>query len=130
MFYKSLIETFYQVSNLDLKLEKLAKLEKENLILKAHLEKAKLDNQNFNEHLKELDLLHLKVKDLINKKDSLEEENNTLKFYLKDKNLEKDYQIYLKILLYFHLLLLLPAYQLNPLSPILRNVLGRYRNIL
>ena len=96
MFYKSLIETFYQVSNLDLKLEKLAKLEKENLILKTHLEKSKLDNQNFNKHLKELDLLHLKVKDLINKKDSLEEENYTLKSYLKDKNHEKDYQIYLK----------------------------------
>ena len=85
-----------QVSNLDLKLEKLAKLEKENLILKTHLEKSKLDNQNFNKHLKELDLLHLKVKDLINKKDSLEEENYTLKSYLKDKNHEKDYQIYLK----------------------------------
>ena len=95
-FYKSLVDNFYNVSNLDLKLEKLAKLEKENLILKTHLEKSKLDNQNFNKHLKELDLLHLKVKDLINKKDSLEEENYTLKSYLKDKNHEKDYQIYLK----------------------------------
>ena len=58
------------------------------MILKAHFEKSKIDNQNFNNHLKELDLLHLKVKDLINKKDSLEEENYTLKSYLKDKNLE------------------------------------------
>ena len=39
-------------------------------------------------------ILNLKIKDLIDKKDSLEEENYTLKSYLKDKNLEKDYQTY------------------------------------
>ncbi|QKF77631.1 hypothetical protein [Arcobacter defluvii] len=93
-FYKSLIDNFYNVSNLDLKLEKLEKLKNENSILKSHLEKSKLDNQSLNEHLKKLDLLNLKIKDLIDKKDILEEENYTLKSYLKDKNLEKDYQIY------------------------------------
>ncbi len=93
-FYKSLIDNFYNVSNLDLKLEKLEKLKNENSILKSHLEKSKLDNQSLNEHLKKLDLLNIKIKDLIDKKDILEEENYSLKSYLKDKNLEEDYQIF------------------------------------
>ena len=91
-FYKSLIDNFYNVSNLDLKLEKLEKLKNENSILKSHLEKSKLDNQSLSEHLKKLDLLNIKIKDLIDKKDILEEENYNLKIYLKDKNLEEDYQ--------------------------------------
>ena len=41
-----------------------------------------------------IDLLNLKIKDLIDNKDSLEEENYNLKIYLKDKNLEEDYQTY------------------------------------
>ncbi len=93
-FYKSLIDNFYNVSNLDLKLEKLEKLKNENSILKSHLEKSKLDNQSLSEHLKKLDLLNIKIKDLIDKKDILEEENYSLKSYLKDKNLEEDYQIF------------------------------------
>jgi hypothetical protein len=80
------------VSNLDLKLEKLEKLKNENSILKSHLEKSKLDNESLNEHLKKLDLLNLKIKDLIDNKNLLEEENYNLKSYLKDKNLEEDYQ--------------------------------------
>ena len=91
-FYKSLIDNFYNVSNLDLKLEKLEKLKNENSILKSHLEKSKLDNQSLNEHLKKLDLLNTKIKDLIDNKNLLEEENYNLKIYLKDKNLEEDYQ--------------------------------------
>ena len=97
-FYKSLIDNFYNVSNLDLKLEKLEKLKNENSILKSHLEKAKLDNESLTQHLQKLDLLNTKIKDLIDKKDSLEEENYNLKTYLKDKNLEEDYQIYLRSL--------------------------------
>jgi hypothetical protein len=93
-FYKSLIDNFYNISNLDLKLEKLEKLKNENSILKSHLEKSKLDNQSLNEHLKKLDLLNLKIKDLIDNKNLLEEENYNLKSYLKDKNLEEDYQTY------------------------------------
>ena len=93
-FYKSLIDNFYNVSNLDLKLEKLEKLKNENSILKSHLEKSKLDNQQLNEHLKKLDLLNLKIKDLIDSKNTLEEENYNLKIYLRDKNLEEDYQTY------------------------------------
>ena len=91
-FYKSLVDNFYNVSNLDLKLEKLEKLKNENSILKSHLEKVKLDNQSLSEHLKKLDLLNSKIKDLIDKKNILEEENYNLKIYLKDKNLEEDYQ--------------------------------------
>ena len=91
-FYKSLIDNFYNISNLDLKLEKLEKLKNENSILKSHLEKVKLDNLSLNEHLKKLDLLNIKIKDLIDSKNSLEEENYNLKIYLKDKNLEEDYQ--------------------------------------
>ena len=93
-FYKSLIDNFYNVSNLDLKLEKLEKLKNENSILKSHLEKVKLDNLSLNEHLKKLDLLNIKIKDLIDSKNTLEEENYNLKIYLKDKNLEEDYQTY------------------------------------
>ena len=93
-FYKSLIDNFYNVSNLDLKLEKLEKLKNENSILKSHLEKSKLDNQSLSEHLKKLDLLNIKIKDLIDSKNLLEEENYNLKIYLKDKNLEEDYQTY------------------------------------
>ena len=70
----------------------LEKLKNENSILKSHLEKSKLDNQSLNEHLKKLDLLNSKIKDLIDKKNILEEENYNLKIYLKDKNLEEDYQ--------------------------------------
>jgi hypothetical protein len=95
-FYKSLVDNFYNISNLDLKLEKLEKLKNENSILKSHLEKSKLDNQSLNEHLKKLDLLNLKIKDLIDSKNTLEEENYNLKIYLRDKNLEEDYQIYTK----------------------------------
>ena len=95
-FYKSLIDNFYNVSNLDLKLEKLEKLKNENSILKSHLKKAKLDNESLTTHLQKLDLLNLKIKDLIDKKDSLEEENYSLKSYLKDKNLEEDYQNFTK----------------------------------
>lgn len=95
-FYKSLVDNFYNVSNLDLKLEKLEKLKNENSILKSHLEKSKLDNQSLNEYLKKLDLLNLKIKDLIDSKNLLEEENYNLKIYLRDKNLEEDYQIYTK----------------------------------
>ena len=95
-FYKSLVDNFYNISNLDLKLEKLEKLKNENSILKSHLEKSKLDNQSLNEHLKKLDLLNIKIKDLIDKKDILEEENYNLKSYLKDKNLEEDYQNFTK----------------------------------
>lgn len=91
-FYKSLVDNFYNVSNLDLKLEKLEKLKNENSILKSHLEKSKLDNQSLSEHLKKLDLLNTKIKDLIDSKNTLEEENYSLKSYLKDKNLEEDYQ--------------------------------------
>lgn len=91
-FYKSLVDNFYNVSNLDLKLEKLEKMKNENSILKSHLEKAKLDNESLTQHLQKLDLLNTKIKDLIDKKDSLEEENYNLKTYLKDKNLEEDYQ--------------------------------------
>ena len=91
-FYKSLVDNFYNISNLDLKLEELEKLKNENSILKSHLEKSKLDNQSLNEHLKKLDLLNSKIKDLIDKKNILEEENYNLKIYLKDKNLEEDYQ--------------------------------------
>ena len=91
-FYKSLVDNFYNVSNLDLKLEKLEKLKNENSILKSHLEKVKLDNLSLNEHLKKLDLLNIKIKDLIDKKDLLEEENYNLNIYLKDKNLEEDYR--------------------------------------
>ena len=97
-FYKSLVDNFYNVSNLDLKLEKLEKLKNENSILKSHLEKAKLDNESLNIHLQKLDLLNLKIKDLIDNKDSLEEENYNLKSYLRDKNLEEDYQIYVRSL--------------------------------
>jgi len=43
------------------------------------LEKAKLDNQSLNEHLKKLDLLNLKIKDLIDKKNILEEFLNSRK---------------------------------------------------
>lgn len=93
-FYKSLIDNFYNISNLDLKLEKLEKLKNENSILKSHLEKSKLDNQSLNEHLKKLDLLNIKIKDLIDSKNLLEEENYNLKIYLRDKNLEEDYQTY------------------------------------
>ena len=93
-FYKSLVDNFYNVSNLDLKLEKLEKLKNENSILKSHLEKSKLDNQSLSEHLKKLDLLNSKIKDLIDSKNLLEEENYNLKSYLKDKNLEEDYQTY------------------------------------
>lgn len=95
-FYKSLVDNFYNISNLDLKLEKLEKLKSENSILKSHLEKSKLDNQSLSEHLKKLDLLNLKIKDLIDSKNTLEEENYNLKIYLRDKNLEEDYQIYTK----------------------------------
>ena len=95
-FYKSLVDNFYNISNLDLKLEKLEKLKNENSILKSHLEKSKIDNQFLNEHLKKLDLLNTKIKDLIDSKNTLEEENYNLKIYLKDKNLEEDYQIYTK----------------------------------
>ena len=91
-FYKSLVDNFYNVSNLDLKLEKLEKLKNENSILKSHLEKVKLDNLSLNEHLKKLDLLNIRVKDLIDSKNTLEEENYNLKSYLRDKNLEEDYQ--------------------------------------
>ena len=91
-FYKSLIDNFYNVSNLDLKLEKLEKLKNENSILKSHLEKSKLDNQSLSEHLKKLDLLNIKIKDLIDNKNLLKEENYNLKIYLRDKNLEEDYQ--------------------------------------
>jgi hypothetical protein len=91
-FYKSLIDNFYNVSNLDLKLEKLEKLKNENSILKSHLEKVKLSNFTLNEHLKKLDLLNTKIKDLIDNKNLLEEENYNLKIYLRDKNLEEDYQ--------------------------------------
>ena len=91
-FYKSLVDNFYNVSNLDLKLEKLEKLKNENSILKSHLEKVKLDNLSLNEHLKKLDLLNIKIKDLIGNKNLLEEENYNLKSYLRDKNLEEDYQ--------------------------------------
>jgi hypothetical protein len=91
-FYKSLVDNFYNISNLDLKLEKLEKLKNENSILKSHLEKSKLDNQSLNEHLKKLDLLNLKIKDLIDSKNTLEEENYNLKIYLRDKNLEEDYR--------------------------------------
>lgn len=91
-FYKSLVDNFYNISNLDLKLEKLEKLKNENSILKLHLEKSKLDNQSLNEHLKKLDLVNLKIKDLIDNKNLLEEENYNLKSYLRDKNLEEDYQ--------------------------------------
>ena len=87
-----MVDNFYNVSNLDLKLEKLEKLKNENSILKSHLEKSKFDNQSLNEHLKKLDLLNLKIKDLIDSKNTLEEENYNLKSYLKDKNLEEDYQ--------------------------------------
>ena len=93
-FYKSLVDNFYNISNLDLKLEKLEKLKNENSILKSHLEKSKLDNQSLNEHLKKIDLLNLKIKDLIDSKNTLEEENYNLKIYLRDKNLEEDYQIF------------------------------------
>ena len=95
-FYKSLVDNFYNVSNLDLKLEKLEKLKNENSILKSHLEKSKLDNQSLSEHLKKLDLLNIKIKDLIDSKNTLEEENYNLKIYLKDKNLEEDYQNFTK----------------------------------
>ncbi|MFX4282773.1 hypothetical protein ACOL3J_10895 [Aliarcobacter butzleri] len=91
-FYKLLVDNFYNISNLDLKLEKLEKLKNENSILKSHLEKSKLDNQSLNEHLKKLYLLNTKIKDLIDSKNQLEEENYNLKSYLKDKNLEEDYQ--------------------------------------
>ena len=37
-------------------------------------------------------LLNIKIKDLIDSKDSLEEENYNLKIYLRDKNLEEDYR--------------------------------------
>lgn len=93
-----MVDNFYNVSNLNLKLEKLQKMKNENTILKSHLEKAKLDNEALNIHLQKLDLLNLRIKDLIDKKDSLEEENYNLKSYLKDKNLEEDYQIYIKSL--------------------------------
>ena len=53
-----------------------------------------MDNQSLNEHLKKLDLLNIKIKDLIDNKNLLEEENYNLKSYLKDKNLEEDYQTY------------------------------------
>ena len=95
-FYKSLVDNFYNVSNLDLKLEKLEKLKNENSILKSYLEKSKLDNESLTTHLQKLDLLNLKIKDLIDSKNILEEENYNLKSYLKDKNLEEDYQIYTK----------------------------------
>jgi hypothetical protein len=95
-FYKSLIDNFYNISNLDLKLEKLEKLKNENSILKSYLEKSKLDNQSLSEHLKKLDLLNTKIKDLIDSKNTLEEENYNLKIYLKDKNLEEDYQNFTK----------------------------------
>lgn len=91
-FYKSLVDNFYNISNLDLKLEKLEKMKNENSILKNHLEKSKLDNESLNEHLKKLDLLNTKIKDLIGNKNLLEEENYNLKSYLRDKNLEEDYQ--------------------------------------
>ena len=67
-------------------------------ILKSHLEKSKLDNEALNQHLQKLDLVNLRIKDLIDKKDSLEEENYSLKSYLRDKNLEEDYQIYVRSL--------------------------------
>ncbi|WP_323593073.1 coiled-coil domain-containing protein [Aliarcobacter butzleri] len=95
-FYKSLVENFYNATNLDLKLEELAKLEKENLILKSHLEKAKLDKQSFEQHLKTLDSLSVNVKEIMNKKIHLEEENYNLKAYLKYQNLEDSYQDYIK----------------------------------
>lgn len=60
------------------------------------MEKAKLDNESLTTHLQKLVLLNLRIKDLIDKKDSLEEENYSLKSYLKDKNLEEDYQIYIR----------------------------------
>ena len=65
-----------------------------NQKIQSHLEKAKLDNESLTQHLQKLDLLNLKIKDLIDKKDILEEENYSLKSYLKDKNLEEDYQIF------------------------------------
>ena len=99
-FYKSLVDNFYNVSNLDLKLEKLEKLKNENSILKSHLEKVKLDNLSLNEHLKKLDLLNIRVKDLIDSKNTLEEENYNLKSYLKDKNLEEDYRNFTRNLEY------------------------------
>ena len=62
------------------------------------MEKAKLDNEALNQHLQKLDLVNLRIKDLIDKKDNLKEENYSLKSYLRDKNLEEDYQIYVRSL--------------------------------
>lgn len=88
----------YLKENTTKSLEKLQKMKNENTILKSHLEKAKLDNEALNIHLQKLDLLNLRIKDLIDKKDSLEEGNYNLKSYLRDKNFEEDYQIYIKSL--------------------------------
>ena len=85
----------YKIDDTNIKkfLKALEKLEEhQHQIFLEDLEKAKLDNQSLNEHLKKLDLLNSKIKDLIDKKNILEEENYNLKIYLKDKNLEEDYQ--------------------------------------
>lgn len=93
-FYTSLVDTFNNISNFDLKIEELEKLQNTNEILKKHLEKINLENENLKVQLGKIDTLNVKIKELISKKDLLEEENYNLKIYLKDKNLEEDYTNY------------------------------------
>ena len=53
-----------------------------------------MENETLKVQLKKIDTLNVKIKELISKKDLLEEENYNLKIYLKDKNLEEDYTNY------------------------------------
>lgn len=90
-FYLNLVETFEFASNLDIKIDELNDLKNKNEELYQNLQKVNSANINLKDELKKIELLNVKIKNLIDTNYNLENENYQLKNFIKDKNLEEDY---------------------------------------
>jgi len=102
-FYDELVDLVDYVSNFDIKLEELEKVSSTNQILKAKIESLTKEKEQFLKALEKLKLYESKIKSLIDKKDTLEDENYQLMQYLKDKELEDDFKSFISNLKKYNL---------------------------
>ncbi|WP_122892837.1 coiled-coil domain-containing protein [Arcobacter peruensis] len=94
-FYHSLVETFNFASNMDLKLQELEVIKSANAILRDKIEKLETSNTNLNIKLEQIEIFQEKINELIEYKNSLEDENYTLKKFIDEQELEEEYNSFL-----------------------------------
>ena len=92
-FYNELVSLSLHLTNYDLKIKEIEQLKATNFLLKNKIQEVNETKENNENNVNNLEL---KLKNTIHKKDILEDENYSLRKFIKNENLEDDYNRFLK----------------------------------